>query len=440
MSEACFFNQPLTFYHGRVPFIVVDLLKELTRLDAGNSNDLFDSRSSDSRLLKRLVKELNNGRVSDWSKYEDIGTLSMTLLEYIDTVTTDDPLIDAGTRDTLCGGSLDPSSSTAVGRVRKEMAMVYPGSYRTILAITEFLKDVETVTNDQLFDIFGLAFFGKDGMKGKIRSSCKKLFHLLMVRHSEVFAGAVLGSAAYLTPKQIRSLGKKIEKQQRRDLLRTRPAVERVTKVEPPPPVQISPVKYESSTSSSGPVLVSVSPQKRRSDDEIVLLPVDSEEGGKKKAKTVKKRKLLTDSDSQSNDKVGQFVEDKTESSSSKPKKKKRKHVHKRKSRRYDHSSVEKIVVPEPVPKADVSTQTQAPRLVSRQIDALSNKDIKELKKELARRQREWEKQEREAKRGKSKKVLIQTQQEHHPRPKTAAERKARRSSLTDPVSVSFGQ
>ena len=209
MSSTGFFHQPLDFYHGRIPFIVVDLINRLKELKAETSRDIFNDDNVGNNI-DQLIQQLNVRPLKSWKNYKNIATLSIALVRYLNSITFDEPLFSNEIKDQLVQANLTLKSPNYAHVIRKNLVNLYPGNYRTILTVTDFLRNIETVSMDAMFEHFGPSFFGKNAIQ-RNRGQFRILFILLLIHHNEIFEGAILGPAAYLTPQQIAMLERRIE-------------------------------------------------------------------------------------------------------------------------------------------------------------------------------------------------------------------------------------
>lgn len=87
-----FFEIPPEKFNGKIPFIVTDLIEEMKRRKVENIQGIFRLNGSDVRC-RELIENLNNGRVTNFSKYSDINTLSTVLKRYFRKMSESGPLI-----------------------------------------------------------------------------------------------------------------------------------------------------------------------------------------------------------------------------------------------------------------------------------------------------------------------------------------------------------
>jgi hypothetical protein len=87
-----FFDAPPEDFHGKLPFPLTDIIGELRRRQSIDVEGIFRLNGSDTDI-RRLCEELNNGRVDNWAKYEDIHTISCALKRYFRQMSQREPLL-----------------------------------------------------------------------------------------------------------------------------------------------------------------------------------------------------------------------------------------------------------------------------------------------------------------------------------------------------------
>jgi hypothetical protein len=198
------FAQPIEFYHGRVPFILSDLLQQLDQLDFSSSPDLF--RDVDKPAAYRdLVARLDSARVSDWQPFARVSVLGAALVEYLRTATNAIPLLDGSL---LLRDPLFNTTGDIVPLIRKALQGVYAGRHRTLFVVIDFLRNIQTIGRSDLFTIFGSLIFGVSSVSNH-RETLFHVFQVLIDRSSDIFKTVVLGPAAYLNDKQVDTLIKR---------------------------------------------------------------------------------------------------------------------------------------------------------------------------------------------------------------------------------------
>jgi hypothetical protein len=87
-----FFEAPPEDFHGKLPFVLTDLISELRRRNAKHVEGIFRLNGSDTEI-RRLIDDLNQGRIQNWAKYEDIHVISCALKRYFRSMSEREPII-----------------------------------------------------------------------------------------------------------------------------------------------------------------------------------------------------------------------------------------------------------------------------------------------------------------------------------------------------------
>lgn len=105
-----FFEIPPERFNGKIPFIISDLINEMKRRKVENIQGIFRLNGSDVRC-KELIENFNNGQVTDFTKYNDINTLSTVLKRYFRKMSENGPLIPFSLYKNIIKIMDDPSSN-----------------------------------------------------------------------------------------------------------------------------------------------------------------------------------------------------------------------------------------------------------------------------------------------------------------------------------------
>lgn len=87
-----FFTLPIIRYGSKIPFIITDLISQLYANNCTEVEGIFRLAGS-STLLQELSDDLDQGRVKDWSKYQNAVTLACGLKAYFRALAKESPLI-----------------------------------------------------------------------------------------------------------------------------------------------------------------------------------------------------------------------------------------------------------------------------------------------------------------------------------------------------------
>ena len=142
--EAHIWQQPPEAYQGKVPFIVSDLIEQLTKLNAQNVEGIFRLNGSD-RLTKELIEEMDTRRITDWSKYQNVHTLATALKRYFRTMSTTDPIVPFRLYNDLIRAGKESNSQNSIKEVLKKLDK---GRYNTLSYLIKFLNFISQHSNE----------------------------------------------------------------------------------------------------------------------------------------------------------------------------------------------------------------------------------------------------------------------------------------------------
>lgn len=91
-SSVHLWDQPLSSYKGKIPFIISDLIFQLKKMECYKVEGIFRQNGAENDV-KKLISALDNGRVTDWSCFTDVHSLTSTLKKYCVTLSESSPLI-----------------------------------------------------------------------------------------------------------------------------------------------------------------------------------------------------------------------------------------------------------------------------------------------------------------------------------------------------------
>jgi hypothetical protein len=87
-----YFDAPPEDFHGKLPFPLTDIIGELQKRNSKDVEGIFRLNGSDTDI-RRLCEELNNGRVENWGRYEDVHTIACALKRYFRHMSEREPLL-----------------------------------------------------------------------------------------------------------------------------------------------------------------------------------------------------------------------------------------------------------------------------------------------------------------------------------------------------------
>lgn len=175
-----FFNMPPELFHGKIPFPVVSLIKELRSRGAVDVEGIFRLNGSDTRT-KELIDELDSGPKVNLRNYTDIHVIATALKRYFRTMSDMDPLIPNECFNcliTMMSMKDDPTHMIAV--VRAFLTETMPqGRFRLLGYFFQFLYEVSKNSEKNLMTPSNLAVciapnvIGRDDDSAQFQSSMK---------------------------------------------------------------------------------------------------------------------------------------------------------------------------------------------------------------------------------------------------------------------------
>ena len=87
-----YFRRSFDDFGGKISFIVTDLIQRLREMNGQNTEGIFRI-SGATRDISELCLELDSGRVSDWTKYANVHTISCALKKYFRDMVQTNPLL-----------------------------------------------------------------------------------------------------------------------------------------------------------------------------------------------------------------------------------------------------------------------------------------------------------------------------------------------------------
>ncbi|OHT06033.1 RhoGAP domain containing protein [Tritrichomonas foetus] len=97
-----FFEMPPEAFHGKIPFIVTDLIAELKNRNWADVEGIFRLNGSDTKT-KELCDDLDKDRVTNWAKYDDVHTIATALKRYFRQMSEHEPLVTLDVYDCVIG-------------------------------------------------------------------------------------------------------------------------------------------------------------------------------------------------------------------------------------------------------------------------------------------------------------------------------------------------
>jgi hypothetical protein len=150
-----FFSRKMEDYHGKVPFIVSDLIAVLDKLDASHKEGIF-RLSAPKNSVDSLCRTLDQDRITDWSDYSDHNLIACTLKAYVREMSIVDPLIgeDVG-EDVRTIARTAPPDGTA--RLRRLLSTCPPSRRNALSYIMKYLRKIADAADVTLMSPYNIA-------------------------------------------------------------------------------------------------------------------------------------------------------------------------------------------------------------------------------------------------------------------------------------------
>lgn len=215
MEKEGLFSEPIEFYLGKIPFIITDLITQLIKINGQNSKILFNQVSVEDNL-EELIDKLKSKRITDWSSYNNPATLSVCLLYYINSLFHEKPLITEDVQEFLLSTQITDNTS-CLKLLQKILMKLYEGRFLTLSYLTNFLSRAYLISEDRLFKLFSIPFFGEKSLK-KNKTVLKDIFQIILCNHCTIFQNSI-SEEAFLTNEQIDFLQQKHDKGEKIEII-----------------------------------------------------------------------------------------------------------------------------------------------------------------------------------------------------------------------------
>jgi hypothetical protein len=136
-----FFYMPPEDFHGKIPFVLVDLINELRRRDVFQVQGIFRINGNDTDI-KKLIAELDQGPVADWSRYEDIHSVSCAVKRYFRAMADREPILPAEILDCLMMATKIPDEKRQRELISTTIKMLTRPRILTLTFLMKFLSEV----------------------------------------------------------------------------------------------------------------------------------------------------------------------------------------------------------------------------------------------------------------------------------------------------------
>jgi hypothetical protein len=217
-----FFDAPPEDFHGKLPFPLTDIIGELRHRNAKDVEGIFRLNGADTDI-RRLCEELNNGRIDNWGRYEDIHTISCALKRYLRRMSEREPLLSPEILPCLIAAmDLGTSNVQFVEQQRKLLAkiieMLNPARRWTLGYLIEYLHEVAQnstknfMTAANLGICFGPNFIGDQDLDPENavhdQHAINTAIAMMIDGYETFFAGIVFSADRFVTDEDFTELSR----------------------------------------------------------------------------------------------------------------------------------------------------------------------------------------------------------------------------------------
>lgn len=149
MQRPQYFSRSPEEFGGKIPFIVSDIVKQLRVMDALGFEGILRKSGATSQIAD-LSAELDDGRISDWSKYENVHTIACTLKKYFRDLVDTDPLFPKALYNDLCKIPKNSNREQMVTEYKQIIGQMTLPRKLTAAFLFRFLHEVTTIESNKM--------------------------------------------------------------------------------------------------------------------------------------------------------------------------------------------------------------------------------------------------------------------------------------------------
>ena len=189
-------------FHGKIPFVVTDLITELRNRHSENVEGIFRLNGSDTKI-RELCDDLNKGRINDWSKYEDIHTISTSLKRYFRKMAEVEPLMTTQLYDLFMAVVMLDDPDRVVELIRNLVNEIGQVRRYTLAYLMKYLYEitlnskVNLMTAKNLGVCFGPNLLASNDVPASEAMqqglAVNKVVELMIEKYETIFAGLEVG-------------------------------------------------------------------------------------------------------------------------------------------------------------------------------------------------------------------------------------------------------
>ena len=187
-----FFTKKLEEYHGKVPYIITDLIAEMEKLNSSQVEGIF-RLSAQKSTVESLCLQLDRGPVHDFRGYEDPHVIACAIKRYIRELSLIDPLIGADIADDMSTQVQCLAGDDKINKVFQDLIDKSPNkSRRNTLSV--LMKYFNRITKDVAVNrmeasnfsiVFGPSLFPRTDSVASGNSM--KAIEIMIQNHEKIF-------------------------------------------------------------------------------------------------------------------------------------------------------------------------------------------------------------------------------------------------------------
>ncbi|KAK8878267.1 Rho GTPase-activating protein 15 [Tritrichomonas musculus] len=145
-----FFSRSTDEFGGKVPFIVTDLIAKLKSMNAEKVEGIF-RLSGAARDISELASILDQGRVHDWTPFQNVHTVACTLKKYFRDNVRTQPLLPFDQFESFIAIPTEaPTDEAAIPRYKQILKNITEARVMTFAVLFQYLHQISTVESSKM--------------------------------------------------------------------------------------------------------------------------------------------------------------------------------------------------------------------------------------------------------------------------------------------------
>lgn len=149
MQRPQYFSRPPEHFGGKIPFIVTDIIECLRAKDALKLEGILRKSGAASQIAD-LSLELDQGRIADWSKYENVHTIACTLKKYFRDLVDTDPIFPKNLYERVCNIPKNTNKEQMITEYKKLIGELPVARRLTLAFLFRFLYEITTIESNKM--------------------------------------------------------------------------------------------------------------------------------------------------------------------------------------------------------------------------------------------------------------------------------------------------